>query len=63
MPNPDLFEAQDDDYHTSVLPAALTARVAIKVGVNRYWRPLVGDRSIGQYVYPARTETLVGRIG
>ena len=46
MPNPDLFEAQDADYRQSVLPAALSARVAVEAGVSRYWRPLVGDRGM-----------------
>ena len=44
MPNPDLFETQDNEYRSAVLPAALSARVAIEAGVSRYWRPLVGDR-------------------
>ena len=44
MPNPDWFEAQDADYREAVLPAAISARVAVEAGSSRYWRPLVGDR-------------------
>ena len=44
MPNPDRFLEQDEVYRESVLPAALTARVAIEAGVTSYWYRLVGDR-------------------
>jgi transketolase len=39
MPCTDQFEAQSDAYRESVLPAAVTARVAIEAGVsNGWWR-------------------------
>ena len=67
MPNPDLYEAQDDDYRTSVLPAALSARVAIEAGVSRYWRPLVGDRGriigIDRFGASAPAEQLFAEYG
>ena len=44
MPNPDRFMAQDAAYKESVLPAAVTARVAVEAGVTHYWYPFVGDR-------------------
>lgn len=43
MPNPERFAAQSAEYREQVLPAALTARVAIEAGVSIYWRGLVGD--------------------
>ena len=67
MPNPDLFEAQDTDYRESVLPAALTARVAVEAGVTRYWRPLVGDRGriigIDHFGASAPAEQLFAEFG
>ena len=44
MPNPDLFERQDDAYRESVLPAAVAARVAVEAGVSLYWRHFVGSK-------------------
>jgi transketolase len=43
MPNPDRFLEQDDDYRETVLPASMTARVAIEAGVTACWHRLVGD--------------------
>ena len=37
MPSTDVFDAQDADYRESVLPAAVTARVAIEAGVSDGW--------------------------
>ena len=37
MPCTDAFDAQDADYRESVLPAAVTARVAIEAGVTDGW--------------------------
>jgi transketolase len=42
MPSVDVFEAQDEAYQESVLPAAVRARVAIEAGVTDYWRKFVG---------------------
>jgi len=42
MPSTDVFDAQDDAYKESVLPAAVTARVAVEAGVTDYWRKYVG---------------------
>jgi len=42
MPSTDVFDAQDESYRESVLPAAVTARVAVEAGVTDYWRKYVG---------------------
>ena len=42
MPCTDVFDAQDAAYRESVLPAALTARVAIEAGVTALWWRYVG---------------------
>ena len=44
MPNPGLFLQQPEPYRQSVLPAALTARVAVEAGVTQYWHLFVGSR-------------------
>ncbi len=44
MPNPGRFLEQDKGYKESVLPAAVTARVAVEAGVRHYWYPFVGDQ-------------------
>ncbi len=42
LPSTDTFDAQDDDWRESVLPARVTARVAIEAGIADYWRKYVG---------------------
>ena len=42
MPSTDVFDAQDEDYRESVLPAAVSARVAIEAGVTGGWWRYVG---------------------
>ncbi|MEJ2345998.1 MAG: transketolase [Gammaproteobacteria bacterium] len=42
MPSADVFNAQDAAYRESVLPAAVTARVAVEAGVTDYWYKYVG---------------------
>jgi transketolase len=42
MPCTDVFDAQSADYKESVLPTALTARVAIEAGVTGGWWRYVG---------------------
>jgi transketolase len=44
MPSTDAFDAQDADYRESVLPAAVTARVAIEAGVTDGWWRYVGQQ-------------------
>ncbi len=42
MPAVDVFEAQDDKYKESVLPASVTARVAVEAAVPDAWYKYVG---------------------
>ncbi|CDG19939.1 Transketolase 1 [Xenorhabdus poinarii G6] len=42
MPSTDAFDKQDADYRESVLPAAVSARVAIEAGISDYWFKYVG---------------------
>ncbi|WP_262021702.1 transketolase [Vibrio quintilis] len=42
MPATDLFDKQDAAYRESVLPAAVTARVAIEAGIADYWYKYTG---------------------
>ena len=44
MPCPSLFDAQDESYRESVLPASVTARVAVEAGVTDPWWRYVGPR-------------------
>ncbi|WP_114561212.1 transketolase, partial [Desertihabitans aurantiacus] len=43
MPCREWFDAQDDAYRESVIPAAVRARVSVEAGVPQGWRDLVGD--------------------
>ena len=42
MPCAEAFEAQDDAYKQSVLPAEVIARVAVEAGVSDFWYKYVG---------------------
>ncbi|SDL48555.1 transketolase [Modicisalibacter muralis] len=42
MPSTDVFDAQDAAYRESVLPAAITQRVAIEASHRAYWHKYVG---------------------
>ena len=44
MPCTDVFDAQDEDYRESVLPSAVTARVALEAGVTAGWWRYVGTQ-------------------
>jgi len=44
MPSTNVFDAQDAAYKESVLPKAVTARVAIEAGVSDFWARFVGDQ-------------------
>jgi transketolase len=43
MPSTDVFDAQDADYKESVLPSAVTARVAVEAAVTDGWWKYVGS--------------------
>ncbi|MGL5102928.1 MAG: transketolase [Plesiomonas sp.] len=42
MPATDVFDKQDTAYRESVLPAAVTARVAVEAGIADFWYKYVG---------------------
>ena len=42
MPATDVFDKQDDAYKEAVLPADVTARIAIEAGIADYWYKYVG---------------------
>jgi len=44
MPSWDLFEAQPQSYRDEVLPAEVTARLAVELGVRQGWDRYVGPR-------------------
>ncbi|MEP7056783.1 MAG: transketolase C-terminal domain-containing protein, partial [Caldimonas sp.] len=44
MPSHDLFEAEPQAYRDQVLPPAVTARLAVELGVAQGWHRHVGDR-------------------
>ncbi|MEQ8671916.1 MAG: transketolase [Aggregatilineales bacterium] len=46
IPSWELFDAQDDTYKESVLPASVTARVSIEAGVTLGWQKYTGLRGI-----------------
>jgi transketolase len=43
MPSWDLFDAQDDNYKESVLPKAVTKRLAVEAGISMGWCKYVGS--------------------
>jgi transketolase len=55
MPSWELFEQQDEAYRHSVLPPAVTARVAVEAGVEQGWEEYLGPsgRFIGMTGYGA----------
>ena len=44
LPSTDVFNAQDADYRESVMPAGVTARVAVEAGVTDGWWRYVGPQ-------------------
>jgi transketolase len=48
LPCWELFDAQDKAYRESVLPRAVTARVAVEAGVEQGWGKYLGEQ--GQFV-------------
>ncbi|WP_445400037.1 transketolase [Zobellella sp. An-6] len=42
LPCTDVFDAQSADYRESVLPAAVTKRLAVEAGIKDYWYKYVG---------------------
>jgi transketolase len=42
LPSVEVFEAEDEAYRESVLPARLTARLVLEAGVTRFWASYAG---------------------
>ena len=67
MPSWDLFEQQSAAYRESVLPAAVTARLAIEQGSTLGWERYIGQkgRMIGMHTFGASAplKALLGRYG
>jgi transketolase len=67
MPCVEWFESQPYDYRDSVLPPAVSARVAVEAGVAQSWHKLVGDCgriiSIEHYGESADYKTLFREFG
>ena len=42
LPSTDVFDAQDEAYRESVLPANVSARIAVEAGIADYWYKYVG---------------------
>jgi transketolase len=67
MPCVEWFESQPAEYRDSVLPPAVSARVAVEAGVAQSWYKLVGDTgeivSIEHYGESADDKTLFREFG
>jgi transketolase len=67
MPCVEWFEAQDEAYRESVLPAGVKARVAVEAGIAQSWYRWVGDAgevvSIEHYGASADYQTLFREFG
>lgn len=53
MPATEVFDAQDEAYRESVLPSAVTARVAVEAGIADFWFKYVGlnGRIVGMHSF------------
>ncbi|MBF9002922.1 MULTISPECIES: transketolase [Vibrio] len=67
MPSTDTFDKQDAAYREAVLPAAVTARVAVEAGIADYWYKYVGlnGRIVGMTTFgeSAPAEQLFEQFG
>ncbi len=67
MPSFELFEAQDEQYKESVLPASVTKRVSIEAGLSMPWQKYVGTAgasvSIETFGASASYEVLYEKYG
>ncbi|MEO8755188.1 MAG: transketolase [Casimicrobiaceae bacterium] len=67
MPSWELFEAQSDAYRESVLPAAVTARLAVEAGVSQGWSRYVRDAGdmlgVDRYGASAPGDTVMAKYG
>ncbi|MGY6498661.1 MAG: transketolase [Microcella sp.] len=67
MPSVEWFDEQPAEYRESVLPASVTARVAVEAGLGLTWHRFVGDRgrivSIEHFGASADYQTLFREFG
>lgn len=67
MPSWFLFERQDESYRNTVLPPAITARVAVEAGSTFGWARYVGHRGVAvgldRFGASAPAEVLFERFG
>jgi len=67
MPSWELFEAQSEVYRHSVLPASVTARLAVEAGVPQGWSRYVGDAGdmlgVDRYGASAPGDTVMAQYG
>jgi len=67
MPCVEWFESQSVEYRDSVLPPAVSARVAVEAGIAQSWHKLVGDTgevvSLEHYGESADAKTLFREFG
>ena len=67
MPSWDLFEAQPQSYRDQVLPAPVTARLAVELGVRQGWDRYVGARGdmigVDRFGASAPAEVLLEKYG
>ncbi|EOH88439.1 transketolase [Enterococcus pallens] len=67
LPSFDLFEAQDDEYKESVLPKAVTKRLAVEAGTSFGWERYLGDTgkmiSIDHFGFSAPGGLVLERLG
>ena len=67
MPSWELFEAQDEEYRRSVLPRAITARLAIEAAVAFGWERYTGDAgavvSVDRFGVSAPVKDVLARFG
>ncbi len=59
MPCWELFDEQDEAYRNSVLPPAVTARLAVEAGIEQGWQKYLGTagRFIGMHTFGASAPT------
>ena len=67
MPCREWFDAQDQSYRDSVIPADVKARVSVEAGVAQGWRDVVGDHgrtvSLEHFGASADHATLFQQLG
>ena len=67
MPSWELFDTQDDNYRESVLPKAVTQRLAVEAGISMGWCRYVGSAgdviSIERFGASAPGKTVLEKFG